>query len=137
MKKFLLLIFLGFVLLLGFYIITTQNKLNHYIQVTTTTTLPLITKVDIIDKTINENIDNYIIDINYPQTQISEIDSDIFNNIEKQVNDFKDAVKIPSPNGAKTTLITNYVIVYNDEDLLSIKFETEAYTGGAHPSHQI
>lgn len=137
MKKFILLFFLGFVLLLGFYIITTQNKLNSSVQTTTTTTSKPTTQLKITDKAIKEEVDNYMIDINYPQTQIGEIDSDIFNNIEKQISDFKDAVKIPSPNGAKTTLITNYTIIYNDEDLLSIKFETESYTGGAHPSHLI
>jgi hypothetical protein len=137
MKKFLLLLFLGFVLLLGFYIITTQNKLNSRVQTTTTTTLAPTTKLEITNKTISEDTDNYMININYPQTQISEIDSNTFNDIEKQIKDFKDAVKIPSPNGAKTTLIINYAIIYNNEDLLSIKFETESYTGGAHPSHLI
>ncbi len=143
MKKFILLIFLSFILVLAFFIMTTQNQLKTYLLKSTTTSIPTTPTtlsqgdINIIDKTISEDIDNYIIDIHYPQTQIQIIDDNIYDHIEKQIKEFKEAVSIPSPNGAKTTLMINYKTVFNQEDVLSIKFETEAYTGGAHPSHLI
>ncbi len=137
MKKFILFIFLAFILLFGFYIISTQNYLSNYIN-NVTTTKPMVTsKIPVIDKTINEDIDNYIIDIKYPHFNILELDTNISTEINRQIDEFKEIVKVPSPNSAKTTLMINYKIVHNQEDLLSVKFETEAYTGGAHPSHTI
>ena len=77
MKKFILFIFLAFILLFGFYIISTQNYLSNYIN-NVTTTKPMVTsKIPVIDKTINEDIDNYIIDIKYPHFNILEFEKRI------------------------------------------------------------
>ena len=137
MKKFILYIFLAFILVFGFYIITTQNHLGNYLSNITTTKPMVVNKAAIVNKEIKEDIENYIIDINYPHLDVRELDENISKEINRQISEFKEAVKTPSPNSAKTTLIIGYKTVYNKDGLVSIKFETEAYTGGAHPSHTI
>lgn len=143
MKKFLLILFLIVIIILGIYIFNTQNQLRHYISskstipTTTTTIVSQETILTITDKTIYEDKNNYLIDIHYPVTENKTIDDNIFADIEKRINDFKSIVTIPSPNSAKTTLTINYTTIFNQDDVLSIKFNSEAYTGGAHPSHLI
>jgi hypothetical protein len=144
MKKILLSLFLVAIIILGIYIFNTQSQLHHYINTkinipTTSTTIDEAQEVAILisDKAIYEDKDNYLIDVHYPITQNKIIDDNIFSNIEKQINDFKIAVATPSPNSAKTTLIISYETIFNQDDVLSIKFASESYTGGAHPSHLI
>lgn len=143
MKKILLFLFLIIIIILGVYILNTQKQLSNYIKTkvnTPTTTTTIVESSDsilILDKTIYEDKNNYTIDVHYPTTENKIIDDSIFADIEKQVSDFKSAVIKPSPNSAKTTLIINYQTILNQEDILSIKFSSESYTGGAHPSHLI
>ncbi|MFA5230321.1 MAG: DUF4163 domain-containing protein [Candidatus Paceibacterota bacterium] len=143
MKKFLLVLFLMAIIILGVYIFNTQNQLRYYlkskinISATTTTIVSQEMVTTITDKAIYEDKNNYIIDVHYPVTQNKIIDDNIFSNIKKQIDDFMVAVAEPSPNSAKTTLIISYETIFNQDDVLSIKFASEAYTGGAHPSHLI
>jgi len=137
MKKFILFFFLGFILIFGFFVMTTKNKVNYTTTTTITTTTTLLDHVEITNQIIKEDIGNYIIDVSYPVTHITKLDESIYSIIEKQINEFKDAVKIPSPNSAKTTFVIKYIVVSNQDNLISIKFETESYTGGAHPTHLI
>ncbi|HRZ29299.1 MAG TPA: DUF4163 domain-containing protein [Candidatus Paceibacterota bacterium] len=144
MKKIFLSLFLIVIIILGIYIFKTQTQLKNYLAIktntpttTTTSTTPNNVITAITDKIISEDKDNYTIDVHYPITQNQTIDDNIFSNIEKQINEFKEDVKIPSPNSAKTTLIISYETIFNQDDILSLKFASEAYTGGAHPSHLI
>jgi len=137
MKKILLFIFLIGIVCLGAYIIRTQSIRTLKTVPTTTTTTMATDKVIIINETIDEEQENYLINVTYPSTNNEFITEDIKNLIQTRIDNFKKIISEPSPNSQKMTLSINYGIIFNQEEILSIKFEEESYTGGAHPGHII
>ncbi len=136
MKKTLLFIFLIFVIILGFAIIVSQNS-SKRITTTTTTKAELVTQVHITNRNVKEEIDNYAIDINYPQTGLEEIDKNILFQVFTYVNNFKKAVREPSLSSAKKTLNISYSTIYNGDNLLSFKFVNDRYMDSEDSSHVI
>jgi len=136
MKKTLLFIFLIFIIILGFAIVASQNSLKQDIT-TTTTKATVTTKVHITNRNVKEEIYNYALDINYPQTGLKEIDENILFQVFTYVNNFKQAVRVPSPSSAKKTLNISYSTIYNDDNLLSFKFVNDQYMGEKDSSHII
>ncbi len=137
MKKFFLFLFLIGIVCLGGYIIKTQSTRKLVVTPSTTTTIIPTDKVDIDDEIIKEQKDNYSIDVVYPKTNNLVINEIIKNLIQEKVDKFKEAAIEPSPNSATMTLIISYNVILNQENILSLRFASEDYTGGAHPSHLI
>ena len=95
---------------------------------------------EIKDKTITEQGDNYSIDIHYPETNHAFVNQDIQNFVQQQIIDFKQSIvsqTIPPDVNWQFSLFMNYKVVCNNFGLLSLKFETEQFLGGAHPIHPI
>lgn len=136
MKKILLFIFLIFIIVLGFAIIISQNS-SKITTTTTTTKAALVTQVHITNKNVKEDIYNYAIDINYPQTGLKEIDENILFQVFTYVNNFKKAVREPSLSSAKKTLNISYSTIYNGDNLLSFKFTNDRYMDEKDSMHMI
>jgi len=137
MKKILLFLFLIAIIFLGIYIVKTKMAKNLATIPTTTSTTLVADKVSITNETIKEEKDNYFVNVNYPKINNSFVDADIQTLIQIKINDFKTAISEPSPLSNKMTFEINYAVIFNQNNILSLKFESESYTGGAHPSHII
>lgn len=100
-----------------------------------------ITQVLIENEKINEGGENYTVDITYPKTTIEFIDNDTFSFITGILNKFKSDIEnetpcVDCPDWQKTLFI-NYEVVHNNDGIFSLKFSTETFLGGAHPTHII
>ncbi len=137
MKKFFLFLFLIGIVCLGGYIIKTQSTKKLAVVTTTTTTTIPTDKVVITDEVIKEQKDNYSLDVVYPKISNPVINEVIKNLIQEKVDKFKEATAEPSPNSAPMTLFISYSVISNQDSVLSLRFASEDYTGGAHPSHLI
>jgi peptidoglycan-N-acetylglucosamine deacetylase len=137
MKKFLLFLFLIGIVGLGIYIIKTQASRNLATLPTTTTTTIVTDKVIITDEVVNEEKENYLINVIYPKTNNEYIANEIKTLIDAKIEKFKQDAIEPSPNSQKMTLYISYATILNQDEILSLKFSEETYTGGAHPSHLV
>ena len=136
MKKIYLIIFVALILIGGIYCYNCVFKKTK--GITTTNPTFGVTQVLVKDEKISEGGKNYTMDITYPTVNLEFIDKDIDSFIKKQVSDFKKDIgtEVISPNW-QNTLFINYEVVYNNDGLLGLKFDTELFTGGAHPNHFI
>jgi hypothetical protein len=137
MKKILLFLFLIAIIFLGIYIVKTKMAKNLATIPTTTSTTLVTDKVSITNETIKEEKDNYLVNVNYPKTNNSFVNADIQTLIQAKINGFKTAISEPSPISSTMTFNINYAVIFNQNNILSLKFESESYTGGAHPGHII
>jgi len=96
------------------------------------------TQVTVNNKKITEGGKNYTIDITYPLVDVKFVDEDMNKLINEQIDQFKNDIgtEVISPNW-QNTLFINYEIINNSDSLLSLKFDVELFTGGAHPNHFI
>ncbi len=98
------------------------------------------TQVVINEKKITEGGKNYTIDVTYPTVDVEFIDQDINSFITEEVDDFKKIINAikesPNPDWSYT-LFVNYSVAFNNEGIFSLRFDTEEFVGGAHPSHMI
>jgi len=96
------------------------------------------TQVMVNNKKITEGGKNYTIDITYPLVDVKFVDEDMNKLINEQISQFKTDIgtEVISPNW-QNTLFINYEVINNSDSLLSLKFDVELFTGGAHPNHFI
>jgi len=136
MKKIYIIIFVAILLVGGIYYYNNVFKKGGM----TATTNPTfgVTQVVITDAKISDGGKNYTMDITYPTVSIDFIDQDINSYVQGQITQFKKDIgtEVISPNW-QNTLFINYEVVNNNDGLFSLKFDTELFTGGAHPNHLI
>jgi len=118
-----------------------QNQSNLFKKETTTTSskeLDLPKTITFETKNIKDGQEKYVINITYPNFNISFVDQNIQKFIDKSINDFKNEFaeyEIFSDN--KNSLDIYFDAYLISDKFISIRFISSIYTGGAHGNQQI
>ena len=82
---------------------------------------------------ISEEDNERIIAVSYPSTGIKEIDDEIKNYVDEQIKTFKEIEYVSfGREGMKYYLYIEYFSTTLNKDIISFKFNTSDFTGGAH-----
>jgi hypothetical protein len=92
----------------------------------------------IISHEIKEEDSQRSIVASYPSVSVEKIDNEIKGFIDEQLKNFKEIPYAPYGGGnLQYTLFIEYFSSRFSKDIVSFKFNTEYYTGGAHPGHDV
>jgi hypothetical protein len=92
----------------------------------------------VINHEIKEEDSQRAITAAYPSVGVDKIDNELKGFIDEQVNNFKGIEYVPYGGGdLQYYLFVEYFYSRFSKDIISFKFNTEYYTGGAHPGHDV
>ncbi len=130
MKKNKVLISIVIIVLIGFGLFFLLNKPKII--------TPSSSLNEIIDHEIKEESDQRIITASYPSVGVENIDNELKSFVEGQVNDFKSIEYVPyGGNNLQYYFFLEYFYSRFNKNIISFKFNSEYFTGGAHPNHDI
>jgi len=128
MKKKKVLISIAIIVLIGINLFFLLNKPKEEV-------LPL---GEVIDHEIKEENDQRIITVSYPSIGVEKIDSELKSFAEEQANNFKSIEYAPYGGGnLQYYFFLEYFYSRFNKNIISFKFNSEYFTGGAHPNHDI
>jgi len=92
----------------------------------------------VVNHEIKEEDSQRAITASYPSVSVEKIDNELKGFVDEQVKNFKDTEYIPyGDTELQYTLFVEYFYSRFSKDIIGFKFNTEYYTGGAHPGHDV